>query len=143
MSGKNSSSEVLTLDTYIMDTSGWIEFFRRSKVGQEIRKLVIEGDVITPTIVLGELRKKYIDMDYEDEKFQEDYREIRFIGRVEDLTADTAIEAGEMRARCGVSGISLVDCIILTLAKVMEGKAISTDSHFKGQEYAIYFPSDV
>lgn len=128
------------MEIYVMDTSGWIEFFRRSDVGENIRELVIEGEIITPTIVLGEFRKKYIEMDYEEEKFQEDYREVQFMGKIEDLTSDVAIEAGEMRARCGVSGISLVDCIILTLAKMMKGKAISTDRHFENQEYAICFP---
>lgn len=123
-----------------MDTSGWIEFFRKSEVGEEIRKLVIEGEIVTPTIVLGELRKKYIEEGYEDEKFQEDFRVIRFMGEIEDLSSEVAIKAGELRATCGVKDISLVDCIILTLAKLKEGEAISTDRHFREQEHAVYFP---
>ena len=82
---------------------------------------------------------KYIEEEYEDEKFQEDYRVLQFMGEIEDLSSDVAIESGELRATCGVKDISLVDCIILTLAKLMKGKAISTDKHFKEQEHAIYF----
>jgi PIN domain nuclease of toxin-antitoxin system len=136
----NELSEALVVEVFIMDTSGWIEFFRKSKVGEKIRELIIDGEIITPTVVLGELRKKYVDEGYEDEKFQEDYGIIRFLGETEHLSSDVAIKAGELRATCGVKDISLVDCIILTLAKLMEGKAISTDRHFKDQEYAIYFP---
>lgn len=127
------------VETFVMDTSGWIEFFRKSDAGESIRSLIVEGNIVTPAIVMGELRKKYIEEGYVREKFEEDYDEIQFLGAIEDLTPDIAIEAGEMRATCGTRGISLVDCIVLTLAKRLEGKAISTDKHFREQEHAIHF----
>lgn len=131
------------METYVVDTSGWIEYFRQSKVGEKIRQRLIEGEIITPTVVLGEFRKKYVDEKYDDAKFQEDYQVIRFMGEVVGLSSEIAIRAGEMRATCGVRGMSLVDCIVLTLAESKEGKAISTDKHFKGQKCAIYFPVEV
>lgn len=126
------------MDVFIMDTSGWIEFFRKSEVGDRIRELVIEGDVLTPTVVLGELRKKYIEEGYEDDKFQEDYETIQFMGEIVDLSPEAAIKAGEMRATCGIRGISLVDCVVITLACMRGGKAISTDKHFRDLEDTIY-----
>ncbi len=123
-----------------MDTSGWIEFFRKSEVGEQIRELLLDGKITTPSIVLGELRSVYVKGAFDDERFSEDYAVIRFMGDIEDLSSDVAILAGEMRATCGIKDISLVDCIILTLAKLVGGKAISTDEHFKNQENAMYFP---
>ncbi|MEE9116242.1 MAG: hypothetical protein V3U09_05025, partial [Thermoplasmata archaeon] len=49
------STDALVVEVFVMDTSGWIEYFRKSEVGEEIRRLVIDGGIVTPTIVLGEL----------------------------------------------------------------------------------------
>ena len=126
-----------------MDTSGWVEFFRRSEVGESIRQLVIEGEIVTPNIVLGELRTVYVREGYDDARFNEDHNVIGFIGEIENLSSEVAIKAGEMRATCDVKGISLVDCIVLTLAEMRGGKAISTDKHFKDYKHAVYFPVEV
>ena len=53
-------SEEMT-DGLVVDTSAWIEIFRGSEIGEKATDMIKESDkIITPAIVLGEMRKKYM-----------------------------------------------------------------------------------
>lgn len=57
---------------------------------------------------------------------------------ITELDEKVAIEAGEIRATIGIKGISLVDCILIALARKYGLKLLSGDKHFKNMDDAIY-----
>ena len=126
---------------YVMDTSAWIEYLRGSKQGVRIKNLIRPlgkvVEVITPTIVLAEMRKHYIVKGLEG--FESDLRTVRALSdNVPDLDGETALLAGKLRSEKDMDEMSLSDCILLAVAKRMAAKVISTDIDFKGRSEAIY-----
>lgn len=126
---------------YVMDTSAWIEYLRGSKQGVRIRTLVRPTgkvvEVVTPTIVLAEMKKHY------DERkllgFEEDLVTVRGISdSMPVLDEETAILAGKLRAETKGDSPSMPDCILIAIAKRTGAKVISTDTHFKGRPEAIF-----
>lgn len=125
---------------YIIDTSAWIEFFRGSLVGNEVLDYLISSDPIAkvPSIILGELRKKYIEMGYPDLDFFRDLDLIHRWCEVQDIDEELSIRAGEIRGTIGRPRISLVDCIQLAMAERSKHLVVSTDGHFREDDRAVY-----
>jgi predicted nucleic acid-binding protein len=48
------------MPNYIIDTYAWIEYFRGTENGVKIKEKIDADGNITPTIVLAELKKKYV-----------------------------------------------------------------------------------
>ena len=125
---------------YIIDTSAWIEFFRGSRVGHKVFNYLINSEPMAkvPSIILGELRKKYIELEYPDQEFFQDLDLIHRWCEVQDIDEDMSIRAGEIRGTIGRPRISLIDCIQLAMAEQTQHLVVSTDSHFKDDERAVY-----
>lgn len=122
---------------YIIDTYAWIEYFRGSMIGHKIMNIIENGGNITPTIVLAEMKRKFVEWRRVD--FDEKLNFIRSKSDILPLDEETAILAGELRATIGIEGIGLVDCILLALAKIHEIKVLTGDEHFRGLEEAEFF----
>ena len=123
----------------MIDTSTWIEVFRDSEAGKEVIEYIKMNDkIVTPTIMLAEMRNVYVRDGFSDEEFYQDLAVIRSLSEVVDLDEETAIAAGYKRAVIGIRGISYQDCILIETADKHGFMVISTDEHFKSVPNAIY-----
>ena len=139
---------------YIMDTSAWIEVFRGSKEGEQIKEYLFPEPtdigppetvpIITPTLVLVEMRSAYV-REGMDDQFFEDLQKIRKVSRIyETLEEALSIDAGTNHGNIHNSKnqISYVDCILWSIAESLNMKIISTDKHFKDCPHAIYIKKE-
>ena len=138
-----------------MDSSAWIEVFRGSQIGEDVKEYLFpkitgdgheSADIITPTIVIMEIKSKYI-REGKKEIFSEDLANIHRISRIETVNLDEplAIKVGEKHGyeHAMDTRISYNDCILMRLAEKMNMKVISTDKHFEGSTHAIYIKKEV
>ena len=128
----------------VFDSYAWVEYFIGSKWGA-VAKGYLEGEeIMTPSIVLAEIARKYV---REGMDAREVRRRLYFISsqsEVETVDADLALAAAEAwreleaRARKGrLQRPSLTDGIVLALARTHEAKVLTGDEHFKGLKEAI------
>ena len=119
------------MPAFIVDTYAWIDYFRGGANSAKLKTVLEGGGNITPTIVLAELRRKYV-----KEGIQGFDSDLAYIGRksnVVDLDERTAVLAGEIKATLPSShGMGLVDCILLAHAKLTGSKVLTGDKHFVG-----------
>lgn len=128
------------MSEYIIDTYAWIEYLRGTEIGDRIRSKIDVGENITPTIVLGELKKKYVEENLEG--FTEDLKIIKTKSRILPLDEQTAINAGEIRATINVSGIGIVDCILIALSRQLNFKVLTGDPHFQNLSEAEFIENE-
>jgi len=121
---------------YIVDTYAWIEYFRGTSKGMRIKDKIDAGDNITPTIVLAELKRKFVEWRRQD--FEDKLAFIQENSQIVGLDEELAIMAGEIRAQKSVPNMGLVDCILLALARKFNMKVLTGDKHFKSLDEAEY-----
>ena len=114
---------------YIVDTYTWVEYFRGTSKGKNVKDKIESGDNVTPTVVLAELKRKFTEWHRQD--FEDKLEFIRENSRILDLDEQTAILAGEIRAQKPVPNMGLVDCILLALSRIYSIKVLTGDEHFK------------
>ncbi len=117
-----------------MDTSAWIAFFRESTRGQRVKEHLIGADLnITHTLVLIELKKHYVKSGIPLEDFEKDVNRIRTLCRIDSVIPEAiAVEIGRLLADPRARGMSMVDCLLLVLARHQAGgKVLSCDGDFK------------
>lgn len=113
---------------YVIDTYAWIEYFRGSSLGKKVKSIIDSGGNITPTIVLAEMKKKFVEWSRDD--FEEKLSFIKSKTDILPLDEETAILAGRIRAKIGIESMGLVDCILLAVARVYGMKVLTSDKHF-------------
>lgn len=121
---------------YIVDTYAWLEYFRGTSTGMSIKDKIEAGDNITPTIVLAELKRKFVEWRRQD--FDDKLAFIQENSQIVGLDGELAIMAGEIRAQKPVPNMGLVDCILLALARKFNVKVLTGDKHFKTLSEAEY-----
>lgn len=121
---------------YIVDTWAWTEYFEGTNKGISIKDKIEAGDNITPSIVLAELKRKFVEWHRQD--FDDKLEFIKGNSQVVDLDEEVAIMAGEIRAQKPVPNMGLVDCILLALARKFNMKVLTGDEHFKTLSEAEY-----
>jgi len=114
---------------YIIDTYAWIEYFSGSVVGKKAKPMIERGENCTPTVVLAELKRKFLDEGRND--FAQVLDFIHVHSNVLPLDEAIAINAGEIRATLKVKGMGLVDCILLALSRIYSLKVLTGDLHFQ------------
>jgi predicted nucleic acid-binding protein len=122
------------LRAHIVDTSAWIDFFRESNRGKRVREHLISAELnVTHTLVLIELQKHYAKSGVRREDFAKDVNRIRTLSRIDSEISETiAVEAGRLLANPKAKGMSLVDCLLLVLARHEPGgKVLSCDRDFE------------
>ena len=129
---------------YVVDTYAWVEYLRGTKGQADDFKTIIElgmieGIVITPTLVLAELKRIYMKKNIAG--FEEDLKEIKSRSEVVDIIdEETAIKAGELRNKLGEAvrtkkQIGMIDCLLLAIAMKFKAKVITGEDHFKKIAY--------
>ncbi len=122
--------------THIIDTSAWIEYFKGSNEGKKAVPIIESNENLTPTIVLAEMKKKFVEWNRND--FDQILEFIHQHSRIVDLDETTAIMAGEFRAKCNIEGIGLIDCILVAFARIYQCKVLTNDSDFSKLSEAAY-----
>ena len=126
-----------TIDKFIIDSYGWIEYFSEGKLAKEYAKYIENANphnFISPTIILYEVYKKILSV-YNEEKAMETAAHIKYATRLIDLSDNLAISAAETSLN---QKLPMADAIILTTAKNYNAQVITSDSHFKGLDSVIY-----
>lgn len=121
---------------YIIDTFAWIEYFKGTAIGTKIRDIIESGENVTPTIVLAELKNKFVEWKRTD--FDEKLLFIKSNSEVIPLDEDVAILSGEIRATINIKGIGLIDCILIAMSRLYDLKVLTGDPHFKDLDEAEY-----
>jgi len=132
-----------------MDTSAWIEYFRGSQEGEQIKDYLFPepteiAHTVTPTLVLTEMRSAYI-RNGKEEQFSDDLVKIHMFSKIEDVLEETlSINAGTKHGKTHSrqNQISYVDSILWEIAKASDMKVLSTDKHFEDCHHAIYIKKE-
>lgn len=123
-------SDIMSGKKTIIDTSVWIDYFRKQSAAlSEAVDAVLSGDdIYIPKIVMAEL--------IQGAKSQKEILIIEdFIDtfKIIDQKEDTWIEAGKISYRLKKKGknVNLTDCYIAIIAREHECKIFTLDKHFK------------
>jgi len=115
---------------HIIDTYAWVAYFSGT-LGEKAARWIIEtGNNQTPTVVLAELKNKYVQEHLEH--FDKDLAFIKRKSFIVPLDEMTAVKAGEIRATIEIEEIGIVDCVLLALSRLTGLKVLTGDEHFKG-----------
>ena len=113
-----------------LDSYSWIEYFRGSKKGEKVWKILKKEKVYTSNLVIAEIISKF---KREGIDFNNAYRILLSNSVVVELTSEIAKEAGMFHAdiKKKVRNFGLVDAIILITARKIKAKIVTGDKHFK------------
>ena len=110
-----------------IDSWAWVEYFRGSRAGAEIKALLEGREVLfTPAGGLAEIRAKYLREGHDPAD------RIRFIkSRTSVINVDAAVaeQAADLKIR---EGLHMVDAIILACAQARNSDLVTGDKHFQG-----------
>ena len=114
----------------VIDSSTWIEYFTDSRNADYIEELLDEEESITPSVVLIELSCKAAK---ENWNFLEYLRFIKSKSSIAGMKEETIIKCGKIYAneRKTKQSFSMIDAVIITIAKEKNAKIITKDNHFK------------
>ena len=118
---------------FLMDSSGWIEFFTAGPLAKEYSKYLKDiTKVVTPTIVLYEVYKKI-----KRERAEEDaLSAVSLINKtsVIPLSESIALLAADLSLKYS---LPMADAIVYATAIEEKSKVITSDAHFKGLDDAV------
>ncbi len=122
---------------YIIDTYAWIEYFRGSKLGKKVKKILEKKKCATLESTLAEIITHAL---RENEPHDLMIREIKSLSIILPvmiglwfLAAKTRHEMRKKKANFG-----LMDAIMLAKARELKAKVVTGDSHFKNLKEAVY-----
>lgn len=119
---------------FLIDSSGWIEFFTEGSLASEYAKYLKDfTKIITPTIVLYEIYKKI-----RRERTEEDaLLAVSIINKtsVIPLSESIALLAADLSLKYS---LPMADAIVYATALEKDCKVITSDTHFKGLERVIF-----
>lgn len=120
---------------FLIDSFAWIEYFRGTKEGEKVKRLLENFRCFTHTVVIAELSDKYSRENYSF--WSQDLQFISENSVLLNLDMQTASEAGKIKQlvrKKYKNKFGLVDAIILATAKKMNAKVVTGDKHFKPLE---------
>ena len=117
----------------IVDSFGWVEYFRGTDAGRTVAEELEQGLAGTPLVVVAELRDKYV-----RERVPDWSRDLQFIKEASALLPEDeglAVRAGETKNRMRAEGrrdFGLIDGIIFETARAVDAVLVTGDAHFRG-----------
>jgi len=119
---------------FLIDSSGWIEFFTNGPLASGYSKYLKDfTKIITPTIVLYEVYKKI-----KKERTEEDaLLAVSLINKtsIMQLSESIALSAADLSLKYL---FPMADAIVYATALEKDCKVITSDTHFKGLERVIF-----
>ena len=128
------------MNNIILDSSAWIEYFKGTEKGEKIKKYVDANSdsVYSNGIIVAEVCSKFLkDGSSNTEKA---FNIIISLSKSVNLNFDIGFDSSKtyISHRKNNNKFSLIDSIILTLAKSINGKVITCDSDFVGINDAVF-----
>ncbi len=129
---------------FVIDTYAWVEYLLGSRIGGRAKKYIEDGNGLTPTVVLAELRRWYL-REIEagrrtEREMQSHFAFVESVTQTIPLDSPLALKVGEtdffMRKR--IKDWPLADSVILATARSRAAQVVSGDSHFKDIEDVIF-----
>lgn len=118
---------------FLVDSSGWIEFFTDGPLAKEYAKYLKDlTKIVTPTIVLYEVYKKI-----KRERTEEDaLSAVSLINKTSliPLSESIALLAADLSLKYS---LPMADAIVYATAMEDSCKLITSDAHFKGLDEAV------
>jgi len=109
------------------DSWAWVEYFRGSRAGAEVKALLEGKEVLfTPAVCLVEIRAKYLREGHDP---TDRLRFIKFRTSVIDLDASVAEDAADRKVH---DGLHMVDAMVLASARARGSDLLTGDKHFRG-----------
>ncbi|MEM2971249.1 MAG: PIN domain-containing protein [Candidatus Bathyarchaeia archaeon] len=129
----------------VFDSYAWIEYFLGSNSGKIVKEYIDGEEVVTPSIVLAEIARKYLreSMAEEDIAKRLSFIAIRtaVIGIDVELSVAAAkayLELFEKAKMDKLEKPSLTDGIVLATGRILKAKIVTGDRHFKGFSEVVY-----
>jgi predicted nucleic acid-binding protein len=114
----------------VIDSYGWIEYFRGSEEGKIAKNYIENKNCATASITIAELSEKY---KRENKDFQDDLNFIIGRTKILNLDAEIAVMAGKINFenKKKIKNWGLSDSIILATAQLLNAKVVTGDEHFR------------
>ncbi len=129
----------------VLDTYAWVEYFRGTEKGLVVKELLEKENVITPSIVLAELARKYKREGFSTTEIAKRLYFIVSVTEVEGISVEVALKASELYIKLHkiskekkLRTPSLADAIVYAIALIKNDKLVTGDKLFKGLEAVIY-----
>jgi len=123
----------------VFDTYAWVEYFIGSEKGRRVEDILKKGEGKTPSIVLGELARKYLREGFEESEIRKRLEFISARTEIIGIDIETSIMAAKLyielleHARKGdLRTPSLADALIYAIALLNEESLLTGDGLFKG-----------
>ncbi len=129
---------------YIIDAYAWIEYFRASKYGQTAMQYIEGANSITPSIVVAEVsRKLQKEIESGNETTEGRLKRLEFIhttSQIFELDSELAEASGKTACELNKNevGCGLADAIILCTARLLKGKVVTGDEHFRDLKEVVF-----
>jgi len=122
----------------VLDSYAWIEYFLGTETGKTVRERLKTEEIVTPSIVLAEVARKYL---RQQMKESEVLRRLIFISansKIADINSNLGLSAAsaylellEKAKRERLKKPSLVDGIVLATGRAFKARILTGDEHFK------------
>lgn len=116
----------------LLDSSAWIEYILGSSKGEEVFEILKQNqdEIYSLSLILAEVVSKF---KREKQDFSLAFRIISSNSRILEVSPEIAKEAGLLHAEAKKKkrNFGLIDAIIWTVAKKLNAKLVTCDSHFK------------
>lgn len=129
----------------VTDSYAWIEYFLGSDSGKILKDYIDTEELVTPSIVLAEVARKYLreGMGEEDVVKRLDFIVASSIVKEIDtelsvMAAKAYLELSEKAKAKGIKKPSLTDGIVLATGRTLKAKIVTGDEHFKGLNEVVY-----
>ncbi|MEM0172585.1 MAG: type II toxin-antitoxin system VapC family toxin [Thermoproteota archaeon] len=129
----------------VTDSYAWIEYFLGSDSGKILKDYIDTEELVTPSIVLAEVARKYLreGIGEEDVVKRLDFIVASSIVKEIDtelsvMAAKAYLELSEKAKAKGLKKPSLTDGIVLATGRTLKAKIVTGDEHFKGLDEVLY-----
>ena len=113
----------------LIDSSAWIDYLEGSKLGEDVRKLILsEEEIYALPIIISEVISK-VQQHNKDTEIA--FKSISSNAIIYNPDIETAKQAGILHANMvkKIQGLSLADSIIHSCAKKLNAKILTKDNH--------------
>jgi predicted nucleic acid-binding protein len=131
------------VERFVIDTYAWVEYFTGGPAGEIAKSYIDNGDTVTPTMVVLELRRillKRVGEGRETAQGAEEKMEyVRSTSTILDLSYGSSMSAAaiDIEIKKKVRGWGAADSIVLEAARRLSAKVVTGDEHFRGLKDAV------
>ncbi len=126
------------MNRYLVDAWAWIEYFKGSRQGIEVKELLDKEntEVFTCTITLAEVISKVAK---EKRNVEEAHDLLSSNSQIVSINEELSFEAGliHFEMRKALKDFCLADAYVLATAKKLQSKILTGDEHFRNVKEAV------